>query len=501
MLPAFDWGLGGSDMVCTLWTRDTLTSATSILARSLDRKRSLRATKAFNWGIAACLIASALLLNYEAQAEPEKQEARAGEQKSNLDNSKNPGMAKVCITDDEPLTKNKVKEIMLPIFSILVDNGKFKGDFNNYLTWRSEHLIGAKSALLMMEPATLTLKQKCANVKVKLLFSKLYDGRTATIADPRLYQLEDFLEYPIPPKKPSIEMGALIDNGSISAILISDVNEHQDHLDGLLDEAKSAEVCLSEARKLAFHIKGSLGRQTRSIVEIKNTPADSMSQGCPFGPKNATDVYISWSKQARPPAASMALIARAGEFSTGATEAEFRQETDACVTEALKPQSLEMSSREFRGVKIECQAFRRDGAGGSITIYRRFGKSPVRPDLTADQLLESRAASEIGRIQDQAEAAKTLEFVRWWQDPAIPQTVKTFAMMTARVLALSDRCKIWKPNPAMLAQWATSAGVKSSDIEPGGKYFPLLVEMMAAMKANVANETPQQACEAARKYG
>jgi hypothetical protein len=461
----------------------------------------LRATKAFNWGIAICLIASALLLNYEAQAEPEKQEASAKEQKSNFDNSKNPGMAKVCITDDEPLTKNKVKQITLPIFSILVDNGKFKGDFNNYLTWRSEHLIGAKSALLMMEPATLILKQKCANIKVKLLLSKLYDGRTATIADPRLYQLEDFLEYPIPAKKPTIEMGALIDNSSISAVLMSDVTEHQDHFDGILDETQSTKVCLSEAQKLAYHVNGTVGRQTPIIVEIKNVPADSMSWGCPSGLKNTTDVFVSWSGQERPQATSMALIARAGEFSTGATESEIKQETGACITEALKAQSMEMSSREFRGVRIECQAFRHDGGGGSITIFRRFGKSPARANLTTEQLWKSKAASEIARIQDEAEAAETLKFARWWLDPAIPQSVKTFAVMTARVLALSDRCKIWKPNPAMLAQWATSAGVRSSDIEPGGKYFPLLVEMMAAMKANVANETPQQACEAARKYG
>jgi hypothetical protein len=79
----------------------------------------------------------------------------------------------------------------------------------------------------------------------------------------------------------------------------------------------------------------------------------------------------------------MALIAKGGEFVTGAMQAEIITETSACVADALKPNAGENADREVRGVKIECQAFTRDGGGGGVTIYRHFGSDPVRPEITS----------------------------------------------------------------------------------------------------------------------
>lgn len=109
----------------------------------------------------------------------------------------------------------------------------------------------------------------------------------------------------------------------------------------------------------------SVGTPTSSVVPLTDVPSSEASYGCPFGPKEAPDLFVAWDNQARPPATTAAFIAKAGEYLTGATNAELRTELAACVTEALKPDSGEMADREFRGVKIECQAFTRDGGGGS----------------------------------------------------------------------------------------------------------------------------------------
>jgi hypothetical protein len=77
-----------------------------------------------------------------------------------------------------------------------------------------------------------------------------------------------------------------------------------------------------------------------------------------------------------------AVIAKGGEFVTGATRSEVITETSGCVADALKSNAAENAVREVRGVKIECQAFTRDGGGGGVTIYRRFGPDPIRPEIS-----------------------------------------------------------------------------------------------------------------------
>jgi len=267
-----------------------------------------------------------------------------------------------------------------------------------------------------------------------------------------------------------------------------------------LDDAAKAAYCLAGAKKLAAYLGGGTGRQTSMIVEIGHVGADNVVYGCPFGPKQKADFQVFWEGQARPRSNTMAVIAKGGEFVTGATRAEIITETSACVADALKSNAAELANREVRGVKIECQAFTRDGGGGGVTIYRRFGSDPVRPELSAEATIAADHASGEIKIEDDKKAAEALRFAEWYQDPTIPKNVKAFAMMAARVISLQKRCPLSKSHDDKIAQWASDVGVKPSDIEPGGRYASLMTMMLAQMPSGAAKESTAEACEAIKKY-
>jgi hypothetical protein len=104
------------------------------------------------------------------------------------------------------------------------------------------------------------------------------------------------------------------------------------------------------------------------------------------------------------------------------------------------------------------------------------------------------------RAEEQRHADDTLSFAKWWQDPAISQEVKTFAMLTARVISLEERCPTAKRHSDKIASWAASAGVNKTEIQAGGKYFPLMLSMISAMRVGVQKENVEAACSAAKKY-
>jgi len=292
----------------------------------------------------------------------------------------------------------------------------------------------------------------------------------------------------------------LIDDMSIFAVLTADVNEAYVSTKTTMDDAERAAKCLDGAQKLAAYVSAGVGTLTSSVAPLTGVPSSEASYGCPFGPKEATDLFVAWDNQALPSADTVAFIAKAGEYLTGATNAEVRTELAACVTEALKPDSGEMGDREFRGVKIECQAFARDGGGGSATVYRRFGVNPVHLDVSAEQRAAMLLASEKTKIEENRSQNASLAFAKWWLDPAIPQKVKTFALLSARMVALSERCPTWTPNLSRIAEAAAYAGVQSADIKPDGKYFALVAMMTASMRSETQKQSVDSACEDAKHY-
>ncbi len=208
---------------------------------------------------------------------------------------------------------------------------------------------------------------------------------------------------------------------------------------------------------------------------------------------------MSWDGSAKPSSATLAYIGKGGAFLTGATEGELTKETQACVALALKPGSMETADRSFRGVKIECQAFARDGGGGAVTVYRRFGAYPKRPDPTPETAAAAEATSRRVASEASAKAEKSQAdmkaFAEWWEDSSIPKDVKVFVMMSSRVIALEERCPTARKHAAKIAAWANSAGIETDDLAPGGRYHILLAGTLGAMRKDTQKESVREACE------
>jgi hypothetical protein len=412
-----------------------------------------------------------------------------------------PGVAKICLTDGDIHLRPK-DEIVIPATTVFEDDGPNVGKPEDPSTWRYEVKEGFifPAEFVTLAAVSLRKSKPCAETKVQMRTGAVGTETMKRASDNHIFVIDDVLDYPIPTERPPIEIGKLIDDISVEAMLITDVTQAVARPDVALDDDATSATCLAGAKKLAAYLGGGTGQQRSMNIEIGHVGADTVQYGCPFGPKQKVDFEVYWDKQARPPSKTMALIAKGGEFVTGATRAELIEETSECVADALKPDAGEIADRQVRGVKIECQAFTRDGGGGSVTIYRRFGPDPVRTEISTKATIAADQASDQIKAEEARQAADALRFAEWYQDPTIPKKVKAFTMMAARVIALQERCPSSKLHDDRIAQWASDAGVKSSDIEPGGRYAYLMTMMLAEMQAGTAKETIAEACEAAKKY-
>jgi hypothetical protein len=139
-------------------------------------------------------------------------------------------------------------------------------------------------------------------------------------------------------------------------------------------------------------------------------------------------------------------------------------------------------------------------AGRSATFLFNVISFPVLPEISAKATIAADQASGEIKIEDDRKAAEALRFAEWYQDPTIPKNVKAFAMMAARVISLQKRCPTSKSHDDKIARWASDVGVKSSDIEPGGRYAFFMTMMLAEMQTGAAKESTAEACEAIKKY-
>jgi hypothetical protein len=370
-----------------------------------------------------------------------------------------PGLARICLFDDTVRLKPTDK-IVIPASALFSDEGPNVGSADNPDQWK---LKGGErdwelAVLMTLEPVTLTQKSRCEEAKVQMATGRLGHLTSFTKTQNHLFVMSDIVDYPIPPKAPPIEFGKLIDDMSVGAILLSDVTLARDVSSRDLNDTAKAAQCLDGAKELAAFLGAAVGRQTSSMVELGELPADSVSFGCGDAILRP-DLYISWDNGAKPRPETLALIVKAGEFLTGATTDELKTNTVGCLSEALKPDSGEMADRQFRGVKLECQDFIRDGGGGSITVYRRFGAYPQRDAPAPANLAALDEASSRMKAKEDLDRANTLKFAQWFLDPAMPEKVKVFAVMAARVTTLEKRCPTAKNHDAKINEWAQWAGI------------------------------------------
>lgn len=380
------------------------------------------------------------------------------------------GTARVCLVDEE-IHLSKRDEIELPATTILKDAGDSTGKKEDPSTWRHTVHGIVRAAIITTKPIVLSPKAPCADVPVKMYTSPSYSDKNQKAADNHIFEIDDVEDYPIPAKKPVVEFGKLVDDIGVEAVLLTDVDDVVAGRDHYGDSATNSAVCLKGAQSLAIHMGQGISGQNDLNIFLGQIDGGDVTMGCAKLIKYQPDIYVGWFGSAMPPHRTVRFIARAGAYLTGATEDEISAETSACAKAALAPDAGEISQREFRGVGVSCQAFARDGGGGSVTIFRRYGAYPSHAAPSAAELASLEIASGKLKAREAAKAGASKAFAEWWQDPSIPTEAKTFAMMTARVIALGERCPSQKVPLERIAAWAKQLNVDPSDFGPGGKYL------------------------------
>ena len=108
-------------------------------------------------------------------------------------------------------------------------------------------------------------------------------------------------------------------------------------------------------------MKQSEGRKT---TEYSSGPNTVMSVNCYQGTPN---IAVTWDGPT-PEATFYNLVGTAGNLLTQRPASEVVKDSKQCRQEALKDEG-EIATIELEGMAVECQAFKRDGGGTTITIF------------------------------------------------------------------------------------------------------------------------------------
>jgi hypothetical protein len=84
--------------------------------------------------------------------------------------------------------------------------------------------------------------------------------------------------------------------------------------------------------------------------------------------KLGMDVNLGWDRGANPSELWYGLAATLGSLTTGANEKTIEVALRRCIRQALEDKS-ELSDVETPKIRVDCQAFTRDGGGVSVDIY------------------------------------------------------------------------------------------------------------------------------------
>lgn len=403
--------------------------------------------------------------------------------------------AVLCL--DKEFKLGSVRELTIPNKAVFRNHGPITGDLTG--SWRvTDPEKSRNAAIITTEAVTLTTAKRCAEVRVRMFVDGILNEQTsAKASDHDYWSIDDVLDY-TPGHKPVIEFGKLVDDMAVLAQLRTDVDDALAVPEPKHDDDVNAAQCLASAKSLAAQVEGALSRQTSAAVFIGHPAAGEMSISCDvFKPY----IFLSWDRRAKPASATMQLIARSGSLLTGATQDQIRSLVDACITQALKPESSELANIEYDGTRAECQAFTRDGGAGSVTIFRRFGPYPPLAAPSAAALRDLDRAAEKLRAAERKQSKESEAFAKWWLDRSVPSNVKSTLMLITRMQALGERCPSWSPPWNKVVEMSATAGIEPSDIQPGGRYWETYTLLAAAMRQGTQDESAQDACETALKYG
>lgn len=140
---------------------------------------------------------------------------------------------------------------------------------------------------------------------------------------------------------------------------------------GLLAWAVSCSIaqaveCNTVLTALSEHSQLTQTKQTEGnlTTEYNSGPGTKLSVSCTQG---APNVAATWDGPT-PYATFYDLVGIAGNLVTQRPASEVVKYSKQCRQEALKDDS-EIATIELEGMAIECQAFKRDGGGTTITIF------------------------------------------------------------------------------------------------------------------------------------
>lgn len=118
----------------------------------------------------------------------------------------------------------------------------------------------------------------------------------------------------------------------------------------------------------ALNQESSLSKTKQSegklTTEFSSGPNTFLSVNCVLGKSN---IAIAWDGSTPDPT-FYDLVGTAGNLLTQRPASEVVKYSKQCRQEALKDDS-EIATIELEGMAIECQAFKRDGGGTTITIF------------------------------------------------------------------------------------------------------------------------------------
>ena len=415
------------------------------------------------------------------------------------------GTAHLCL-DDAYRHLDRDTQIDIPATTIFKDDGPNGKDQvgakkDDPSTWYVNPSESVQASFITMATIRLSPTKPCADVPVKRYVGVLTSKDLAQKAgDNRIYTIESVADYPIPAHRPKIEMGKVLDDLAVLGVLFTDVDDAYHEADHDDDMEKNAKECMDQAQAMAAFMGQGVERQTDTNVFLGQLDGGDVTFGCSKWSASQPDIFVAWNGAGLPPGKVLRFIAKAGAYLTGATQDEIRTETLGCTRDALKPDAGEIGQRQVRGVQIDCQAFDRDGGGGSATISRRLGSYPKHAQLNAASRASLEEASAQLREKEERKQAGAMAFARWWMDGSIPKEAKTFAMMAARAIALNERCPSDKIPPARIVGWAIQLNQEASDFTPGGKYAALMAMMLSSFSSEGQKESQQEACEQITKY-
>ncbi len=106
---------------------------------------------------------------------------------------------------------------------------------------------------------------------------------------------------PIPPQKPAVEIGELIDDIVVQAILLADVTVVRQQASFASGAVRDRQDCLALARRLAGSVGASISRRSDETVFIEGAGIADASLMCPHSGRSSPSLSVSWEKGVRLP--------------------------------------------------------------------------------------------------------------------------------------------------------------------------------------------------------